>query len=89
VSTVIERWRERAAVNIGYYVSVKSGQRAGLLYGPFTQEEDARSWIPQVIEAACEVDDRAWFYAYGTAELRTSGPLPEGKLNGRVRKVTP
>lgn len=77
---------QRASVNVGWYVAVRSGTRRGLLYGPFNDEMDAGSWVDPVRKEAERIDTWAWAYAFGVArvEVPAGRPLPDGRLNGRM-----
>ena len=68
---------------IGFYVSVINGSRKGLLAGPFDTHEQALALVDPARIAAKQVNDRAHFYAYGTAKVtaKPNRPLPVGKLN--------
>lgn len=63
-----------------YYVSVRSGDRCGLLYGPFGRHAGALAAVEMVRKAAMEIDGFAAFYAFGTARL-DGPPAPPGILN--------
>lgn len=55
-----------------FYVSVIDGARYAFLAGPFATHEEALAKVDAARKRADEVDPRAWFYAYGTAQA------PEG-----------
>ena len=76
----------RAAVNVGWYVAVKSGKRQGLLYGPFNGEADAESWIGPVRAEAERIDSWAWGYTFGVArvEVPADQSLPSVRLIARM-----
>ena len=62
----------------GFYVSVRDGERFGLLAGPFDSEPEAREWVEPARRKANEVNAWAAFYAFGTCKAQTRKP---GKLN--------
>lgn len=55
------------ATVIGFYVSARSGRRAGMLLGPFPSPEDAQRCIDLGRELAARVDRDADSFEYGTA----------------------
>lgn len=52
-----------------FYVSVVDAGRLGLLAGPFPVHGLALDLVDLCNHLACESDDRAWFYAYGTVRM--------------------
>lgn len=63
-----------------FYVSVRDGERAGLLAGPFPTRTVALRWVQPTKEVACARNDRARWYAFGTCSSPAwTGP---GRLNG-------
>lgn len=70
----------------GYYVSVLDRQgndgtgRLGLLAGPFKTKREAGRWVDKATEAACRVDGRAYWYAFGTCRMKDDYRKP-GVLN--------
>lgn len=50
-----------------FYVSCIEGSRKALVAGPYASHEDALNAVYRVKLAASKVDDRSWFYAWGTA----------------------
>lgn len=65
---------------IGYYASVMDGPRRGLLLGPFADLEAAAARVEQAKALARTVNDRAIWFAYGTARVEAD-TLPQGRLN--------
>lgn len=57
----------------GYYVTVRDGQQWGALLGPFASREEAQAQVPEGKRLAEARNDRAIWYAYGTAKV-TSKP---------------
>ena len=51
-----------------FWVSAQrdDGRRA-IIAGPYLSHEAAKADVHRVTLAACRVDDRAWWYAWGTA----------------------
>ena len=51
-----------------YYVSAeRSDGRRAIVAGPYPTHEAAVADVYRVTLATCRVDDRAWWYAWGTA----------------------
>mgnify|MGYP001612835717 CR=1 FL=1 len=69
-----------------YYVSVRDGERLGLLVGPFLQHGDALRILPAARAAAHDADAFSSFYSFGTVRLADSFATP-GKLNDRLGLV--
>lgn len=65
--------------NIGYYVTVKNGNRTGGLLGPYETHEEALENVERGKQMALDSDgqSRSWFYAYGTSKITTKGELPK------------
>ena len=57
-----------------FYVSVINGNDYRLLAGPYATKEEAENTMPKAREIACKVDERAWFYAFGTCKAETNQP---------------
>jgi hypothetical protein len=78
-----------AEVPQGYYASVESNGKRGLLLGPYGSKSEAEAHVPEATRLACQADDRAQFYAYGTARIqaRPGQALPQGKLNSMAEAV--
>lgn len=69
---------------MSYYVTVIDGPRVGYLVGPFNRHGDALKHVKAAIKKAQDVDPKAWWYAYGTAHVKTSTATKKigpGKLN--------
>lgn len=49
-----------------YYVSAQDGARYSLMLGPFATHEAALAQVDAVCAKACQLDPRAWFWAWGT-----------------------
>ena len=64
-----------------YYVSVRSGVRWSLLYGPFSTHAAALAAVEATRRVAESVDRFAFFYAFGTARLSDDAPAVAGRLN--------
>ena len=62
-----------------YYVSVVDGTKFGLLLGPFNTHKEAKRRVEAVREKAYALDERSWFYAFGTCGLKDHDD--PGKLN--------
>lgn len=69
----------------GFYVSVRHGQRSGLLLGPFGTKEGAERFVATGRRLAREVNADAHWYSYGTARVQPGEgrELPQGSLNSR------
>ena len=52
-----------------FYVSVVDGPDYRLLLGPFDDHETSLGYVETARKRACEVDPKAWFYAFGTCSL--------------------
>lgn len=67
-----------------YFVSiVRSSTQRGLLTGPFATHTEALAHVDEARRIACELDEWAWFDAFGTCSLpKGSGKV--GKLNSRM-----
>lgn len=51
-----------------YWVSAQRGDgRRAIVAGPYPDHDAALADVHRVTLAACRVDDRAWWYAWGTA----------------------
>lgn len=64
-----------------YYVSVRSGNKYVLLYGPLDRHLDALAAVETVRTLAEQLDPRAWFYGFGTARLHDDAQAVPGSLN--------
>ena len=58
----------------GYYVTVKDADRRGFLLGPFGSKGEAQNNVELGRKLAIKHNDRAWFYAYGTALVKADIP---------------
>ena len=70
-----------------YYVSVRDGERFGLLTGPFATHAEALAAVRATRVVAQAKDVKSAFYAFGTARLELGAPnLPPraGLLNDFV-----
>lgn len=69
--------------SIGFYVSVRSGPRRGLLLGPFPTLEVAEGAVELGRQCALEVDQMASFFEFGTAKVTriSTRALRPGLLN--------
>lgn len=67
----------------GFYVSVESGGRHGLLLGPYDSKAEAEGNVSRGARLAAQVNDRAHFYAYGVTRVvvQPGQELPKGRLN--------
>jgi len=70
-----EDWRDHPC----YYVSIVDGPRFNVVAGPFRSHQEALDMVKEANLVGCELDDRAWFYGWGTVKMQT-GRI-EGKLN--------
>ena len=50
-----------------YYVTVRDAGRTGFLLGPYSTHDEARMNVGRARDLARKHDDRAAFYAFGTA----------------------
>lgn len=68
---------------LGFYVSVYDNGRRGLLLGPYPAKGEAESHVSEGRRLAVQVNDRAHWYAYGTACVQAlpGQGLPAGRLN--------
>lgn len=65
-----------------YYVSAVDTGRTALLFGPFMNDHaGALAAVDKVRKAACDVDPRAHWYAFGTVRLYDRETYPLGSLN--------
>lgn len=70
----------------GFYVTVRHGARSGALLGPYGSHDEALANVDRAREYAEQVNDRAVWYAYGTAKV-TAKPgrtLPVGTFNDTI-----
>ena len=67
-----------------YYVSVKDGQRSGLLAGPFDTHQQALDMVEAAKQEAYKNDFFSCFYTFGTAKLTTTGVSKIGILNSKL-----
>jgi hypothetical protein len=71
-----------------FYVSVRDGERWGLLLGPFTLHQEALDRVDAVREACSKAGPRAHWYGFGTASLPAEDAATRpGRLNGDPRLV--
>lgn len=56
-------------MNRVYYVSAIDGDRKALIVGPYATHEEALADVQRVKRAAYEVNDRAIWWAWGTASV--------------------
>lgn len=68
---------------IGYYVTVKRGNRTGWLFGPVADHGVALALVEPVRALARTIDPWCDFDAFGTSSITRDDdkPLPNGKLN--------
>jgi len=52
-----------------FYVTVRDAGRTGFLLGPYDTHPDALQEVDRGRRLAIAANDRAWFYAYGTASV--------------------
>lgn len=52
-----------------YYITVRDGERVGLLRGPYYSHTEALADVPEFRARACEVDSWAHFYQFGTSSM--------------------
>ena len=62
-----------------YYCTVLDNSRVGFLAGPFATHQEALDTVPAAKAAAESVNNRAFWYAYGT--VRLDNPIGPGVLN--------
>lgn len=66
-----------------YYVSVIDGSRYALLAGPYASHKEALGAVRAANDAACKLDARAHWYAFGTCRLLPAESPPRAIL-GKV-----
>lgn len=52
-----------------FYVTVQDAGRTGYLLGPYAEHQPALDNVERGRQLAYKANDRAWFYAYGTASV--------------------
>jgi hypothetical protein len=52
-----------------FYVTVRDAGRTGFLLGPYDTHPEALTNVDRGRKLAIAANDRAWFYAYGTASV--------------------
>jgi hypothetical protein len=67
----------------GFYVTVQDAGRTGFLLGPYDSKSEAESNVKLGQRLAEQVNDRAFWYAYGVTRvvMKPGIDLPAGKLN--------
>jgi hypothetical protein len=70
----------------GFYVTVKDGGRTGWLLGPYGTHEEALDLVGAGRKLAESVNDRAFWYAYGTSRI-VDGRRPDGLLNSLLAEL--
>jgi hypothetical protein len=68
---------------VGYYVTLRRGQRTAFLAGPFDTKDEAERMVQPAVAEAAEVDPFTHFDLHGTARVEAAR-LPLGKLNTRL-----
>jgi len=70
----------------GFYVTIRRGERTGLLLGPYKTKDEADPNVDRARKAAEEIDSWAGFDAFGVTrvQMKLGASLPIGKLNGRI-----
>ncbi|GAA0641679.1 hypothetical protein GCM10009548_02420 [Streptomyces malaysiensis subsp. malaysiensis] len=69
----------------GYYVTVRDGDRAGLLLGPYATQGEALNNLDRARSFVLDNVPYSVFYAYGTCRVRGYGrKLSPGRLNERI-----
>lgn len=58
-----------------FYVTCMDADRRAVLLGPFETHSEALNNVDRGRDLACAVDERAWFYAYGTARSLANPPV--------------
>lgn len=66
-----------------YYVSIKDGQKFGLLAGPFKTHAEALAMVDRAAAIAKEVDPWSAFAAFGTVRMAETYTKP-GVLNEKL-----
>lgn len=71
---------------VGFYVTVRNGGRSGALLGPYGTHDEALANVDRAREYAEQVNDRAIWYAYGTAKvtMEPGKELRPGIFNDRI-----
>jgi len=54
-----------------FYVTVRNGNRTGLLLGPYPTKGEADAQVDRGRRLAYAADKWAWFYNYGVAEYKS------------------
>jgi hypothetical protein len=72
-----------------YYVSLRRGKRTALLAGPFKTHTEALATVDRAVKMANELDQWAWFDAFGTMSLPRDAGNPIGRLNDRLGILAP
>ena len=62
-----------------FYVSIVDGSKFALMAGPFRIHQEALDQVEPARKIGNELDDRAWFYGWGTVKMKNGHK--EGKLN--------
>lgn len=72
--------------SVGFYVTVRDGGRSGALLGPYNTHDEALANVDRAREHAQQVNDRAIWYAYGTARvtMKPGKELKPGVFNNRI-----
>ena len=68
---------------VGYYVTLRRGQRTAFLAGPFDTKAEAEKMVEPAVAEASRVDPFTHFDPHGTARIEAAR-LPRGKLNARL-----
>lgn len=69
-----------------YYVSVRDGERVGLLAGPYATHEEALFYVDDVKAIANRVNAWAAFYGFGTTRMSPEYNKP-GTLNDLLAEL--
>jgi hypothetical protein len=91
-ATALAEWEDRKAAaheaseqpEVGFYVTVRErpdGGRTGYLAGPWDTHEEALAHVEPVRRLAESKNDRARWYAFGTARVEGPSPVRRGLFN--------
>jgi hypothetical protein len=67
---------EAQAIGRAFYVTVIDGARSGFLAGPYCTHDSALADVERVKAMACKANDRAHWYAFGTASAPLGVSVP-------------
>ena len=68
-----------------YYVSAIDGPKVYLLAGPYETHQEALDLVDQCNELSQSLDDRAFWFAYGTCRVKDTEYVKPGILNDMLK----